>query len=195
MAFGLVALCYLPWVPVLLRQTAWLNRQQLDWLPWAERWRDLAVTLLWYLPLGPLHLVRSGAWQVAAMAWVGAGLALLWASTCLGRRSSRPDRLLLYAATLALMPVTEAFLLSHYHHAKIFLGYRYNLLAAPFFTLMGLGLLRALPRPRLRGALLAGVLAASATSAGWLLWQKPLVQNDLARMAQWRDYSRNALRS
>lgn len=182
-------LCYLPWLPIVRAQASRVNQSDLPFLPWAE-WRDLLSTFFWFLPLGPQRTTLLGqGWPWAVMALFGAGLlALLIAARRRGapRRPARAgaDRLLLYSAALTVLPLLASFALSHLHLARTFLGYRYNLIPAPFFCLALVGLLLRLPRLPRRAAL-AGALALSAALSAVVLRQRVETFSPLQCIATW----------
>ena len=143
--------------------------------------------------MGPILLPNLGhGWSLGVMILTGLGMLTLLA-VARRHRADRPTecptdslrsgRLMLYAGVLSVLPVLAAFFLSHFHIARIFLGYRYNLLAAPFFNLALLGLFFKIPRPRLRAALLLGLLAANLVSSVYVLQRRVIQNNDLNLLA------------
>jgi len=189
---ALSVLAFLPWLPTLLEQRDFINTQTQSWLLWA-RWRDLPATFFCALPLGPIVAVSEFArWAMGASGlFFFSLLGLLTLRRRSGLRSAafqspqspsppRFDRLLLYSAVLSVCPIMTAFFISNFHIARIFLGYRYNLLAAPFFNLLLLGLFFRIPRSWLRTSLFCALLTISALASVWTLWQKTITQNEFA---------------
>lgn len=145
-----IGLIYAPWIPRLLAQNQFQNTATFYTL----RAMDIPYTYLLYLPFG--GLVRDVR-PPQPLSWVLMGsMLLLGVSICWsvriamrGRKDAaradatgdQPDRLLRYSLVLATGPVVLAFLLTWFDVAKVFMPYRYNQLATPFFLLV---LVRAL---------------------------------------------------
>lgn len=196
-AAGLCGLCYLPWAPIVIRQGAGINGATfLGWVHWAE-WGDLLSTYLGCLPLGPLAAAcPTIPWPIWMMGLVGVGFGLLMISALRAPlpqaiapnsdhgREARATKLLFYSAVLATLPLLAAFFISYFHIARVFLDYRYNLIAAPFFNLALLGLIFRLPSRRARGTALAAVLTVSAVCSAGLLYKRVANQNALADIAR-----------
>lgn len=188
-----LAACCAPWLWLMVGQTGALNEER--WFDWAD-WNDLRSTLFWYMPLGPLNrniIPRDG--RLAVMLIFALALVALIANALRHRRRTAAaadatmpharlwdDRLLIYASVLALMPVLAAFFLSYYRIAKVFLGFRYNLIPAPFITLTLMGLIFRVGERRRRAAALGLLFAITAGASGVLIWQR-LGECDIVRQA------------
>lgn len=183
-----MALCCAPWLWLMAGQTASLNEEK--WLSWAE-WRDLRATFFWYMPLGPLskNILRySTRWLVMLAFFIAlAGLIVNAAHSRRPRGAGprarlRDDRLLLYSGVLTTIPVLVAFVLSYFHIAKVFLGFRYNLIPAPFIALAVMGLILRIGERRWR---LAGLMIQIAVLgvASSLLMRQRLGECDIVRQA------------
>lgn len=152
---ALIGLIYAPWMPHLLTQNKFQNTATFYTL----RAMDVPYTYLLYIPYG--GLVREiTPTQPLARVIMGISLALsaiaLWfvVKTLRGPKNavyaesstSQPERLLRYGLVLTVVPIALAFLLTWFDLAKVFLPYRYNHLATPFFLLALVQTLHLTPR-------------------------------------------------
>ena len=144
-AWAVVLAAIAPWIPVMTKQER-AKDYFLGWVGWAE-WADWVLAMGTWLPWGSTRGTPGGeaAWHWWAAAATLAALGWL-AVAAWRRRGAEPDRLLRVSAMMIMIPLTVAFFLSWLKIAPLFLGVRYNLVAAPFFLLMVAGLLQRLGR-------------------------------------------------
>jgi len=164
---AMIGLIYGPWIPHLLAQNQFQNTANFYTL----RAMDVPYTYLLYIPYGglvreitptqPVGRVLMGislALSVMALWFVGKTIRCSKNAVCTESSAPPPERLFRYGLVMASAPIVLAFLLTWFDLAKVFMPYRYNHLAAPFFLLalvQTLHLAPILPRRAILGCFLA----------------------------------------
>jgi hypothetical protein len=144
LGFGLIGLCWLPWLPFFLRQ---MSQVRADfWIHPVQEW-DLAHTMYWMFvePENAALTVTASLWalDLCVLGW----LSLLW----------RAGRDAVYVAACALTPIGLSILLDSFGVHLFLLRY---LLFAHLFFLAGLAMLvNRIPLP-IERRFMAGMITA-----------------------------------
>lgn len=187
-ALALTLAIYSFWIPKLLEQNAYLNKQELPWMA-PTRLRDLFSSFFFFFPFGPTEwlspwrgfarILMFGAAMASAGLVTVASFSILFAAN--DKKKEHPadiDRLLLYSVLLTIIPLGITFLVSWKGWARIFMPTRYNFLAAPFWTLALAGFLLRLRPPLLRSGAIVLVAIVSAVSVISLQGQRAFHRQD-----------------
>ncbi len=181
-AAALTLVLHLPWLGVMLGGKQAPVGEGFFWLPWA-RWPDLAVSLFYHLPWGPLKApnpMSGAAWLIMGVTVVAGLGVVIWALACRRAWDGADDPLVLPALTLmVVVPIAVKFYLSSRELAPVFMSGRYNLMAAPFFVLLVAGLVVRLRPKRAGMAVLGLIMLLMATGSVAVMRERMYLRGDL----------------
>lgn len=175
-AAGVVTLLFAPWLRILVGQMNYFASAY-DGIPYLHMWEtgraypsypEIASTFFFYLPFGPLGDSTGGwvwsSWRPLLLFTTLAFFAVLLTVLAVQFARSKPiafqpDRLLVYAAALTLLPLVQAFILTLTGRGWTFMPMRFNLTVAPYALISFVGLARMV-RPEGFAKLILGSAAA-----------------------------------